>query len=99
MFYLFLYTSGFHNKLKSGYLGGKVNRRVDDLLHVLLRIEKDQFFQFMEKMKMSPLNRLDIKETGHHKKGLEIPANSVKVTIGSVKIYIQVTTFNNYIEN
>ena len=89
---MFQYTSSFHNKLKSGYFGGKVNRRVDDLLHVLLRIKKGQFFQFMEKMKMSPLNRLDIKETSHHKKGLEIPANSVQVTRLCEKIY----TSNNF---
>ena len=41
---------------------------------------------------MSPLNRLDIKETSHHKKGLEIPANSVQVTRLCEKIY----TSNNF---
>ena len=45
---------------------------------------------------MSPLNRQDIKETSHHKKGLEIPANSVQVTRLCEKIY---TSNNNYIEN
>ena len=53
----------FLNKLKSIYLSGKANRSIDDLLHFHLKIEEDQFFHFMDKMKTSPLNRLlDIKE-------------------------------------
>lgn len=39
----------FHNKLKTPYLHGKVNRRVDFLLNVLLRIEEDNFFNYMKK--------------------------------------------------
>ena len=33
----------FHNKLKTNYLNGKVNERVDFLIDTLLRIEIDRF--------------------------------------------------------
>ena len=38
----------FHNKLKTTYLNGKVNKRIDFLLDVLLRVERDNF-KYMEK--------------------------------------------------
>ena len=42
----------FHNKLKTSYLNGKVNRRVDVLLEVLLKIEHDQYFQYEMKHRL-----------------------------------------------
>ena len=35
-----------HTKLKIVYLNGKVNRQIDILLEVLLKIEHDQFFHY-----------------------------------------------------
>ena len=37
----------FHAKLKTIYLNGKVNRRIDFLIDALLKIEKDTFFKYM----------------------------------------------------
>ena len=42
----------FHNKLKTVYLNGKVNRRIDVLLDVLLKIEHDQYFQYELKYRL-----------------------------------------------
>ena len=43
----FLYTNvlcSFHNQLKATYLNGKLNRRVNFLIHHLLQYEKDAYF-------------------------------------------------------
>ena len=38
--YVMVLYHSFHNKLKTTYLNGKVNRRVDFLIDALLRIER-----------------------------------------------------------
>ena len=67
----------FHNKLKTSYLHGKVNRRVDFLLNVLLRVEKDNFFNYMKKVQL-PTTQRD--ECNHHQNGMLIPAEKVQVS-------------------
>lgn len=72
-------TCSFHNKLKTTYLHGKVNRRVDFLLDALLRIEKDNFFKYMRMKKLFDINRKAILEEDRHKKGYAISTDQVKV--------------------
>ena len=67
----------FHNKLKTSYLHGKVNRRVDFLLNVLLRIEEDNFFNYMKKVHL-PTTQRD--ECNRHQNGMLIPAEKVQVS-------------------
>ena len=69
----------FHNKLKTTYLDGKVNRRVDYLLDTLIRMERDQFFGYMYKTQMLQTNPKDQSETQRHERGLSIPVSAVKV--------------------
>ena len=68
----------FHNKLKTPYLHGKVNRRVDFLLNVLLRIEEDNFFNYMKKVHL-PTTQRD--ECNRHQNGMLIPAEKVQVSL------------------
>ena len=70
----------FHNKLKTTYLDGKVNRRVDYLLDTLIKMERDQqFFGYMYKTQMLQTNPKDQSETQRHERGLIIPITAVKV--------------------
>ena len=69
----------FHNKLKTTYLDGKVNRRVDYLLDTLIKMERDQFFGYMYKTQMLQTNPKEQSETQRHEKGLSIPITAVKV--------------------
>ncbi len=69
----------FHNKLKTSYLNGKVNRRVDVLLEVLLKIEHDQYFQYELKHRLQQQNKTVIKEHSRHKRGISIPHHEVEV--------------------
>ena len=69
----------FHNKLKTTYLNGKVNRRIDYLLDVLLRVENDYYFKYMEKDILHPINYKIAREEDRHTRGLKISASHVKV--------------------
>ena len=75
---IILYSS-FHNKLKTTYLNGKVNKRIDFLLDVLLRVERDNFFKYMEKEILHPINYKVVQEEDRHCRGLKINADHVKV--------------------
>lgn len=67
----------FHNKLKTTYLKGKVNRRVDFLVSILLRIEEDNFFTYKKKCQ---LPTIDKSEGARHQRGMNIPASKVEVS-------------------
>lgn len=56
-----------------------MNRRVDFLIDVLLKIEKDDFFNYMHKIHMNDINYKEIKEAKRHEKGMKIPSESIKV--------------------
>ena len=69
----------FHAKLKTNYLNGKVNRRVDFLIDALLRIEEDCFFKVAQKQRMGIVNQQEIKESHWHQRGLQIKPEDVTV--------------------
>ena len=60
-------------------MNGKANRRIDFLLDCLLRIEMDNYFKYMEKDVLLPINHKVTQEQERHKHGLDIPAKQVKV--------------------
>ena len=76
---LFNIFNSFHNKLKTTYLDGKCNRRVDYLLDTLMRMERDQFFWYMYKTQMLQSNPKDRSDSQCHERGLSIPITAVKV--------------------
>lgn len=69
---LHVHAYSFHNKLKTTYLKGKVNRRVDFLLNVLFRIEEDNFFNYRRKCQHPAINS----DSGRarHQRAMDIPA-------------------------
>lgn len=72
----------FHNQLKTTYLNGKVNRRLDFLIHHLLEYEKDSFFRYKKDRLLPPALHKKVKqEMNHHQRSLTIPAAKVKVGI------------------
>ena len=82
MYLIYYHTSppSFHNKLKTVYLNGKVNRRIDVLLDVLLKIEHDQFFQYELKHRLLQPNKQTFKIEDAHKRGLKISPELVNVS-------------------
>jgi hypothetical protein len=45
-----MYLESFHNVLKSTYMERKANRRIDSLLHILLKIARDKAFERLIKV-------------------------------------------------
>ena len=84
-----LYVCSFHNQLKTVHLNGKVNRRVDFLIHHLLQYEKDAFFQYKKERQLPPATHKRMKlELNRHHRGLQIPTSSVQVSKSTCSTYI-----------
>lgn len=77
--YMYLLLCSFHNNLKTHYLDGKVNRRVDYLLIALLDIENDFFFTYNQKRILGGLNPRVLREEDRHQRGMSIPTASLQV--------------------
>ena len=73
----------FHNNLKTHYLDGKVNRRVDFLVCALLEIESDYFFKYNQKRMLGGLNPKTVREEHRHQRGMMIPALSIEVRVST----------------
>ena len=71
----------FHNKLKTTYLIGKVNRRVDFLIDALLRIERDSFFVYMRRKQLFKINYQAVQEAERHTRGMKISPERVQVHV------------------
>lgn len=61
-----MFVEAFHNTLKQVYMQGRVNRRVDKCLHVLLRLARDKAFERLIKLeKGKTTSRLSAIEAQH----------------------------------
>ncbi|XP_046394786.1 uncharacterized protein LOC124162325 [Ischnura elegans] len=68
-----MFVEAFHNKLKTHYLNRKVNRRLDDLINVLQRIQKSCHFNLMfKRMTEEPPLGFQQQLKGRHWKGMKI---------------------------
>ena len=75
---MYLSSCSFHNQLKSIHLNGKVNHRVDCLIHYLLQYEKDAFFRYKRDHQLpSAMNRKLKLGMSHHQQDLQIPTGKV----------------------
>jgi hypothetical protein len=45
-----MYVESFHNVLKSAYMERKANRRIDNMLNILLKIARDKAFERLIKV-------------------------------------------------
>ena len=68
----------YRNCLKTTYMNGKANRRIDFFLDCLLRMEMDSYVNYMEKDILLPINH---KLTGEHTRGMQIGADRVQVLL------------------
>ena len=76
---LLFYIHSFHNSLKTHYLNGKVNRRVDYFIHVLLEVEVDYIFIYNQRRVLNGFNPKTLQEEERHKQGLNIDAQLMQV--------------------
>ena len=73
-----MYVESFHNRVKTFYLKRRVNRRVDDLLNLLLKIEKDDFWRHHLDVKYKRQGRISHIETNRHIRGMQISDKDVE---------------------
>ena len=81
---LHINLSSFHSNLKTNprYLSHKVNRRVDDLIEVLFKIEEDMFLTRKRKEFFITTEEISIDREGNrHNRGSEISDDQVQVLI------------------
>ena len=77
-----MFVEAFHNTLKQVYMQGRVNRRVDKFLHVLLRLARDKAFDRLVKLeKGKTTNRLSVIHA-RHKASLELSSKLVVYILG-----------------
>ena len=78
----FCCVCSFHNKLKTNpaYFGGKMNRRVDYLLHTLLKFEEDMFLARQQKLLGMKSNRKATKERKRHEHGAQLAVTMITVS-------------------
>jgi hypothetical protein len=72
-----MFVEAFHNTLKQVYMQGRVNRRVDKCLHVLLQLAQDKAFERLIKLeKGKTTSRLSVIEA-RHRASLDLSTNIV----------------------
>ena len=70
----------FHNNLKTHYLDGKVNHRVDYLVCALLDVESEYFFKYNQRCMLGGLNPKVKREEERHQRGFVMPDSAIEVT-------------------
>ena len=75
-----MYVEAFHRVLKYVYLKGRVNKRVDKCVHVLLKLARDKGFERLVKMEKGKnterINMIRIR----HQSSLSLPLSAVHAT-------------------
>jgi len=78
-----MHLEAFHRKLKVVYLDNKQNRRLDHLLHVLLKISRDIIFEAFRKSEIGKVSHRKCEINRRHLRAKELDPEIVKVCIGT----------------
>lgn len=60
-------------------MNGRVNKRIDKLVTILLQFEENMFFERQQKRLMWKPNRKFVQEQTRHEKGAAIPDEDIQV--------------------
>lgn len=84
IYYITNLPNSFHNKLKTNprYLNHNVNRRCDDLIEVLLLMEKDMFYDMKRMELFSTPSEISMRLDGdRHTRGQSIPDSCTRCEV------------------
>ena len=86
-----MFVESFHNKLKTNFMERKPNKRIDDLVNLLLTIEEEDYWRRKREIEyFEKTNNIATDGSNRHKKGLNIPdAHVTKIDEGSFEIVSQ----------
>ena len=73
------YCCSFHNKVKTKYLEGKKNRRVDTLVNLLLTMEQDFFIDRQRKLSQLVVPKMQKVDLDRHNRGKDISRSDIEV--------------------
>ena len=51
-----MYVESFHRTLKYVYMKGRINKRIDNLIHVLIKISRDKLFEQLSKLEKGKIS-------------------------------------------
>ena len=68
-----IFVESFHNKLKTFYLERMPNKRIDDLINVLLEIEADDYWSHKRRIVYLDVPKKDIDSGIRYERGINIP--------------------------
>ena len=51
-----MYVESFHRTIKHVYMKGRINKRVDNLLHILIKISRDKAFERLCKLEKGKIS-------------------------------------------
>ena len=74
-----MYVEAFHHILKYMYLQGKVNRRVDKCVHILMKIARDKSFERLTKLHKGKNTSRHVHINRSHKASLTMETQSVSI--------------------
>ena len=66
-----MYIESFHNRLKTFYMNKRLNKRLDDLIKILLIIEEEDHWRHRKQMLYESGRNMQ-KQTSRHKRGIKI---------------------------
>ena len=75
-----MYVEAFHHVLKYIYLKGKVNKRVDNCIHTLLKVSRDKSFDRLTKLTKGKVTKMTTETNKRHMDSLEMDLDLVTQT-------------------
>ena len=75
-----MHLESFHRKLKVVYLESKQNRRLDHLLHVLLKISRDIIFESFRKFEIGKLSHRKCEIRRRHMRAINLDPEFVQTS-------------------
>ena len=66
-----MYVESFHNRLKTFYMNRRLNKRIDDLLNILLDIEENDYWRYRRDLEYRSGRNIQ-KEISRHTRGIKI---------------------------
>ena len=83
-----MFLEAFHRTLKVVYLQQKNNRRIDFLLHILLKIAKDKVFERLTKLEKGKYSHRISEINKRHKSGIKMLPHSTNISEKDNKCWI-----------
>ena len=68
-----MFVESFHNKIKTFYLERMPNKRIDDLINVLLEIEADDYWSHKNRIVYLHVQKKDTDSDIRYERGINIP--------------------------